>query len=96
MIVVTEIKKTTLGCPTQWEGKTSDGRYVYARLRFGSFRIGVGRTIEEAVEDDDTFSASFGDGWAGVMTYDELKAITAHLFVMPDAELPGEDDDDAD
>ena len=49
MIVVTEIVQTCGACPSQWEGKTADGRHVYVRYRYGFLQVGIGATLDETV-----------------------------------------------
>jgi hypothetical protein len=35
MPLVTELRETCGGCPSQWEGKTEGGQPVYIRYRYG-------------------------------------------------------------
>lgn len=41
MIKVTKLIRTCSACPSQWEGETEDGRYLYIRYRWGRLRGGV-------------------------------------------------------
>ena len=50
-IVVTELRKTCDACPSQWEGRTADGRHIYIRYRFGDLSFGTGESFESAVRD---------------------------------------------
>lgn len=52
------VRKTCYACPTQWEGHTDDGRYVYFRYRSGYMSIDVAA---------DKSSCNFGTG--GTTTY---------------------------
>ena len=45
------LKKTTEHSPSQWEGRTADGRAVYIKYRSGHLQVGVGKNLEEAVRN---------------------------------------------
>jgi hypothetical protein len=74
---VVALKKTSLACPSQWEGALEDGRIIYARYRHGELSVGVGDDIEEAVRngmsDQALYMSHIGDGLDGFMNFDELK-----------------------
>lgn len=38
-------------CPEQWEGKLKNGSTFYFRFRFGTAALGIGSSLEKAVED---------------------------------------------
>ena len=44
-IKVAHIRNTCPACPSQWEGATDDGQYVYIRYRWGWLRVEVGNEI---------------------------------------------------
>jgi hypothetical protein len=46
---VVALKKTSLACPSQWEGVLEDGRVIYVRYRWGELSVGVGDDVDEAV-----------------------------------------------
>lgn len=48
---VKSIIRTCYACPSQWEGETEDGRKVYVRYRHGLLSVGLGATMDEAVDD---------------------------------------------
>ena len=48
---VVTLTQTCGACPSQWEGTTDDGRYVYIRYRWGLLTAGIGDSIDEAVAD---------------------------------------------
>lgn len=81
MITVTELRRTCMGCPAQWEGETATGDNIYVRYRHGTLRVDLNRNT--------VFSLDHGEGWAGVMDYDELKALLAGQFRLPDNEVEG-------
>jgi hypothetical protein len=82
---VMALKKTSLACPSQWEGVLEDGRFVYARYRHGELSVGVGDDIEEAVRngmsDQALYMDHVGDGLDGFINFDELKV---HLYGLLD------------
>jgi hypothetical protein len=77
---LTALKKTSIACPSQWEGGLEDGRAIYIRYRHGHLSVGVGDDIDEAVRNgksDQTFFADdMNDALDGFMDFEEL---TAHL-----------------
>ena len=75
MIRVTEVEQTCWACPSQWEGTTAGGQYVYARYRFGRLTV--------SCEGREVFAKTAGDEWDGVLGYDELKAHTGGVLVWP-------------
>ena len=49
-VVIKELVQTAYAFPSQWEGKTDDGRVVYIRYRSGWLEVGVGHTLDEAAD----------------------------------------------
>jgi hypothetical protein len=45
-----DLRRTCESCPSQWEARTEDGEFFYARYRFGRLTYGTGRSCESAVE----------------------------------------------
>lgn len=84
MIEVVELTQTCDVCPSQWEGKTADGRTIYVRFRWGYLSIGLGGTIDEAIGDE-TFGREISDGMDGYLPYEELRRVTAGHFIWPDS-----------
>lgn len=83
-IVVSEVEMTCGAFPSQWEGRTVDGRYVYVRYRYGQLRVSVGDTLENAILGDEAVvSLAHGHGYAGVMTYSELVRLTGDRLSWP-------------
>lgn len=74
-IVVDDIEMTCEACPSQWEGRTRDGRFVYVRYRWGGLQVGFGATLDDAIADE-TIYREIGDDMHGVLSYDELRAAT--------------------
>ena len=53
-ILIAELTQTCHACPSQWEGKTTDGKRFYARFRHGAWRIDLdGVTAGFGIESDD-------------------------------------------
>lgn len=88
--MVTALKKTSIACPSQWEGTLQDGRAIYARYRHGALSVGVGDDTAEAVRnsasDQALFTDYLGDGLDGFMDLEELKCHLHTLLEFP-AEL---------
>jgi hypothetical protein len=38
---VTDVVQTCEACPSQWDAKTEDGKYVYIRYRWGSLTVDI-------------------------------------------------------
>jgi hypothetical protein len=49
-IVVSELVQTCTSCPSQWQGRTNTGGHIYVRFRHGELRIGVGASLDAAIE----------------------------------------------
>jgi hypothetical protein len=80
--VVVELAQTCDSCPSQWEGRTEDGRYVYVRYRWGNLQVGFGPTIEAAIFDE-TIDRQIGDRLDGSLTYADLVTTTAAVIDWP-------------
>jgi len=73
-----ELKRTCFACPSQWEGKLADGLRIYVSYRCGTLRLGYGRTIDKAIQNNFTVWTS-KDRLAGAMTTQSmLKIIGLH------------------
>lgn len=85
--VRSERRLTCIACPTQYEGRLPDGRVYYFRYRSGKAWLGLGETIEHAV--DDSFSGPvlvLGDRLDGSMEEEEFEAAAAELMKRRQAE----------
>ncbi len=47
-LLLVELRRTCMSCPAQWEGKTLEGAYFYARCRHGRVRasLNVGDSLD--------------------------------------------------
>lgn len=74
-------------CPTQWEGRTVGGACLYVRYRSGWLRIGIGDTLDAAVDaamaDDNPLAWRLGGPLDGSLPYEDLIAATAGRFTWP-------------
>jgi hypothetical protein len=58
ILELVELRQTCHSCPSQWEGKTKDGRTFYARYRHSCWRVDVdGETVADG--DTDEFDGGF-------------------------------------
>lgn len=78
-----DLAQTCRACPSQWEGPTLDGRFLYIRYRWGRLQAGVGPTLDLAVDStleigDRTplFSQVIGERFDGVI---QLAPVMVHL-----------------
>lgn len=72
------LDQTCTACPSQWEGRTDDGRHVYIRYRGGWLSAGIAATIDEAVRTDTFFGTNIGtefDGWMDEATMRRLVTV---------------------
>ena len=80
MIVIKSLKQTCKACPSQWEGKTADGRFIYIRYRYGFLTVHVGDTPQESYISDRVFGSSLGDRLDGILSLNELKRATLSVL----------------
>lgn len=70
-VVVVELQQTCGACPSQWEGRTEDGRHVYIRYRFGLLTAGVDADEWGAVRSAEEVGIS-GPAYEGEMETGEM------------------------
>jgi hypothetical protein len=71
---MSNIKSVTMTCeaaPSQWDIELEDGRYVYARYRWGNLGFGIGKTPQEAVSNYN-YGKRLGGEYDGVLSTDEM------------------------
>jgi len=85
MMRVLWIKQTCSACPTQFEGEFEDGRFFYARYRWGNLTIHVGESVEDAVISRPIFEKSVGTALDGSMSKNEffMWALAAGFIFSP-------------
>jgi hypothetical protein len=62
---------TGIACPTQWEGQLEDGRFIYIRYRWGNLGFGIGKDINEAI-DNYTHGEDIGGLSDGYLSTNEM------------------------
>ena len=70
-LTIAQIVQTCPECPSQWEGRLTDGRPFYIRYRWGCLTVSfgeVGAAIESAVDAEDWFCEQIGDEYDGLIT----------------------------
>ena len=82
MIVVVDAWCTCIACPSQWEGVTNDGKWVYARYRWGVLYVQVG-TDRADFRGEIVFQGTFGNSLDGYMKYSRLKELTKEVITWP-------------
>lgn len=70
-------------CPSQWEGRTTDGEYVYIRFRWGFLSAGIGPSLDDAIVPGASqrrgrtiYAEQVSDGLDGSMTTDRMLELT--------------------
>ena len=76
-IRVIQMERTCFACPSQWEGRTADGRRVYIRYRYGRLNAEVG--------SEEVFGYRVGGALDGTMS-DE--AMRDHLALVLNIACP--------
>jgi hypothetical protein len=89
---VSKLIQTCNGSPSQWEGLTDDGQFIYVRYRWGCLSIGSGKTMDEAVENvNNLFEKSLGHKGDGSLEYAELREATMGVVDWPESlEIKGQ------
>ncbi len=72
MYKLTEILCTCEGCPSQWEGTTTNDESVYIRYRWGHGRV--------EINDETVFTWQSGSDLDGIMSYEEMKGFTGNIL----------------
>lgn len=93
-IRVKSIKDLGTSCPTQFEGETEDGKYIYIRYRWDKLTVRLAPSEEECFKSDDskilTVLFVTGDDRCGEIDYytvrDILMEKDIYLPVNPDEE----------
>lgn len=90
MIKVVSVRRTCLACPSQFEGTTDKGEYVYARYRGGRMRVDVAPDERAwSIAGHNTYTVyqeSFGDPLDGYITFEELKEHTVGVLKWPESD----------
>jgi hypothetical protein len=85
MPTVVALKQTTSTCPTQWEGALDDGRALFAHCRRGELSVGLGESVDDAIDNTATGKAlCFEYVEDGPMSFAELRAHLYGLLEFPE------------
>jgi hypothetical protein len=108
-VQITQLKRTCIGCPAQWEGHLDDGSALYVRYRHGRLFAGAGPSINDAIWPDSETAAAgsrvlieriVGHDMDGFLTDHELRdhLAEADITIAPGliADPCTEDHDDLD
>lgn len=76
ILQLVELEMTCSACPSQWEGRLVDGRYVYVRCRWGVLQVGIEYTLDEAIENRRKVWEKFNNGFHGVMDTNTMLSLT--------------------
>ncbi len=89
-IKVIKVIRSCTACPSQWEGESSTGQFVYARYRAGRMRVDVAPTedmwVQSPHRDFTVYTEDFGHPLDGYITYDELKTHTTGVLEWPESD----------
>ena len=86
-IIVTTLVRTCRRSPAQWEGRTSDGRFVYVRYRWGFLEIGIGVSLDDAISNSgEFFERQLGEAYDGSMGLEQLRQATLGVMRWPESE----------
>jgi hypothetical protein len=87
-IRISRLAQTCKTSPSQWEGLTEDGQFVYVRYRWGCLSIGSGKTLDEAArKGNNLFEKQLGERPDGSLEYDKLREVTAGVIDWPEQHL---------
>jgi hypothetical protein len=75
--------------PSQVEGKLVDGRWFYFRYRHGWASLGVGATLDEAIDDPSEAAIRYGGKDGGVVGEAEFRRLFEVLAHTPPSTVLG-------
>lgn len=85
---IIELTQTCYACPSQWEGKLSDGRMIDIYYRSDHLNISLSRkateNLSEAIRGELIFSKKLDlSSKDGVLSLENLKKETSHILNYP-------------
>ena len=86
---VVQLSQTCTACPSQWEGRLSNGDYVYIRYRWGNLTIETGATPDEAVGGNLYVDEQLGDDFDGYIELPAVARASAGIFDFSSVRPPG-------
>lgn len=78
--LVTELRRTCLACPSQWEGEIGERGSIYIRYRWGLLRVWMSGEAEAWRSGRLVFEENIGGPWDGSLGNEEMKAQLAVRF----------------
>jgi len=69
--VITQLTMTCGACPSQWEGRTSDGGSVFVHYRHGWLSISFKDADWEEIEEL-SYGETIGDSLDGVISHEDM------------------------
>ena len=92
-VTVTSLIKTCDALPSQWEGLTDTRQCIYIRYRSGHGRIGLGETMNAAIDDNNTFIWFGEHPLDGYITLDQVRKLAPPWLTIPTDINDGWDDE---
>lgn len=83
-IIITKLVRTCSACPSQWDGYDAVDNYYYFRYRHGNLTVSTSAWYYDGSEV--ILSKSFGDTYAGYLSFEELKELTKEQITFDCAE----------
>jgi hypothetical protein len=77
---VTNLERTCIGCPSQWQGHLEDGRMFYGRYRWGHLTVRLSKSPTKHLDDvfykgEIIHQEKIGDEFDGSMDDEQFKNI---------------------
>lgn len=95
MLVLKEIRRICLACPSSWEGVTECGRSVFIRYRWGHLSIRTDDNDKKSVvRGTEILALDYGEPMDGFLHYNELKILASETMTLPDEEINGAEEMD--
>lgn len=92
-IKVKKLIRTIGCCPTQLEGETEDGKFIYIHYRYGTIEVYVSPNEDDFI-DHLVFRKVIGDHYDGYLTERRLREVLDFIDFPDRIEYVGKWDDD--
>ena len=85
--------QTCDACPSQWEGYTDKHEPVYIRYRWGYLSVSIGKVNQsiEEIYQNESFGWQIGAGFAGFLSFEELKQKLEGRLNVEEADIDKKD-----
>jgi hypothetical protein len=98
---VRTLRRTSLFCPSQWEGQTIDGKEIYIRYRYGTLEFWVASKAGTRIDwqpEELIIAHKVGDEYAGALSCENMRFAISMLLpdkvILPE-KCEGEIDQDS-